>query len=498
MRRIAILLCAAGVFLGGLFLTDAAAGQWLLDYVPGRPLVAFRAADFGALAERVQALPAAQEYLAGTARKAYEDSKLALKLTDRAQRLAKLAEMPLTLAALVETARGETALAIYDIGELQFLLLVRLTPVEQAQLAFVQRKEAFTERVYHGRTYRARLDEQAGLAFVYCQQDDLLIVANNVDLLEGALLAQSAPDKQPRLVDEEDFRRLQQLESSFAEADALLFLDMNLLKDDRYFRTYWVWKNWRRFAGLKAGMVGFFCDGARIVERRVLLGDTIAETPRRLDFEGAGMTAYQAGGEGATEQLAAFLGWNLAGLDIDSHVASRLLVAQPVTDEQTGLQTVRLGAALDAATLSPRTVLEHLAARIGEQRPALRARLKPQDREGGVLALSLLPGWTGAYVVRRGELLLLANDETLLRDMSAHVAFGEAGVWHAARVDGAATAAVARFVEQADRLGAVYDDGAEFTTGVLQYLLVAAGRFNRMQTVTRPVADGLWSETVWQ
>lgn len=496
MRRIVLLLCTMAGILCFLLSASVTAGESLLEYVPGRPLAALRAADFGALAARVKVLPAAEEYLNSNARAAYADSKLALKLDNQAQRLSKLAEMPLTLATLAEKAPGETVLALYDIGNLQFLLLVRLDPVAQAELPFVQNKDRFTERVYNGRTYLARRDERSGQVFLFYQQDDLLFVANNVGLLESALLAQSKPAEQPRLVDEEDYRHLWELAPSFAEFDALLFLDLNLLKDDRYFRTYWVWNNWQEFAGLKAGMVGFSCDGAQVVERRVLLGDTIAATPRGLAFGGAGMTGYQAGGEGAGKQLTAFLGWDLSGLEIDPHVTSRLLVAQPVVDEQTGLQTVRLGAALDAAGLSPEAVIETVTARLAEKRPALRGRLTPQTKDG-VTTLTLLPGLPGAYAAQKGEILLLANDEALLREMQTQVDFTEAGVWRAARVDGAAATAVAEFVNQADHLGLVYDSGADFTTGVLKYLLVSAGRFQHLQTVTRPIADGLWSETVW-
>jgi hypothetical protein len=66
--------------------------------------------------------------------------------------------MELTSRRWLRHAGSETVLAVFDIGELSFLLLVRMSPAEQAKLAFVERRGDFTERVYEGRTYRAKID----------------------------------------------------------------------------------------------------------------------------------------------------------------------------------------------------------------------------------------------------------------------------------------------------------------------------------------------------
>jgi hypothetical protein len=473
-------------------------GSSLLAMTPGRPLVAVYAANLGALAGRVAALPAAQAYLHSKARDAYADSKLALKLADRAERLSALAGMPLTVDALLDAAKGETVLALYDIGNLEFLLLTRLPAAEQAKLAFVADRAKFTQRVYDGRTYYAKIDEAAGLAFLFYQTDDLLIVASSPDLLESALYAAGKAAGQPRLTDDPDYRKALALDPAIGESDAVLFLDLGRLHRDRYFQVYWAWKNWRDFENVPAALVGFTCDGRSMRERRALLGSPSAPPPNELTYQGEGLTAFTAGGAGTVAQLSALFGWDLSALGLDEKAAARLLVVAPHVDPTTGLVDARRGAVLAAPGIEPARAVESVAAALREKRPALRGKLTPKTGPDGAAALTLLPGLPGVYAARQGDLLLLADDPDFLKQLAAQTRAGRPGPLWKVRNDGAAATALGDFLRQAARLGAVQGEGAEFTAGPLIDILNAAGAFGRLEAVARPVDGGVLGETLWQ
>lgn len=467
----------------------------LLDLVPARPLVAVHATDLGDLAKRVRSLPAAKTYLGSHAHDAYQDSKLALKLAARAKRLGELAGTSLTLETLLDNAHGETVLALYDIGELDFLVLARMGAADQAKLDFVQRRADFTERVYAGRTYRAKIDFDAGLAFVFYQDGDLLLVASSVDLLEGALLARTGGAEAARLTDDEDFQKLAAMAQS--DSDAVMFLDLTRLVKDRYFRNYWVWRNTAGFAPWRAARVGFSCDGKTIHETRALLGSEPPAAPQTLTYAGEGLQEFVPGGAELTAQLAAHFGWPLTEPTWDNGASARLLVVEPYVDPATGLVDVHLGAAV-RTNLDPTTALQAIADSVAAQRTALRSRLQVIPGEDGTAELTLLPGLSGAYAKRRGDLLLLASDPAFLDKLAAKVAATDDQVARRVHATGSAASLLATFLRQTAQLDNGFGGHSAFTADVLPHLLDAAGRFDAMTSTTRPVKGGLLQETTWR
>jgi len=497
MRRGWMIVIAAVLATSAWLVSAALSREPLAALVPGEPLVAVVAPDLPTLAARVRQLPAAEAYLQSRAHDAYRDSKLGLKLADRAKRLGKVAGMELTLATLLRHAGSETVLAVYDIGELSFLLLVRMSPAEQAKLAFVERRGDFTERVYEGRTYRGKIDPDADLAFVFYQQDDLLMVADRVDLIEQALQAQAKPTSLPRLVDAERYRKLLAMEPAAGAADALLWLDMAALREDRYFRAYWAWQNFAELQPVEAALVGFACDGKSMSEKRVLLAPAPAATSTGPAYDGPGLVSYVAvDGEGE-KSLAAHLGWPLTGTGLADTTAARVLVAEPYREAETGVVRLRLGAVVAVPDVEPSALLQQTADRLRRAMPHLPASFALQN-DNGVVSLRIAPELTGAYAARRDNLLFLANDRALLDRLRNATKPDGASMREALRVDGEAANLLADFLRQAGRLDAAQGEGATFAVETLPLLLEAVGKFDRMNAVTQAHADGWRQETTWR
>lgn len=497
MRRLWIIVMVAVLVPAALLVSAALSREALLTLVPGEPLVAVAAPDLPTLAANVRKLPVAEAYLAGRAHAAYRDSKLGLKLADRAKRLSKVAGMELNLSTLLAHGGSESVLALYDIGELSFLLLVRMSPAEQAKLAFVQRQGDFTERVYEGRTYRAKIDPAADLAFVFYRQDDLLMVSNRVDLIEQALLAQAKPTTLPRLVTSARYQKLSAMQPGAGEADAVVWLDMAALREDRYFRTYWAWANLDEMERLEAVLVGFDCDGRTMRERRALLGPSPQETAAGPAYDGPGMISYAALDADLEKTLAAHLGWPLTGAGLADTSAARVLVAEPYREPETGIVRLRLGAVVAQSPVEPAALLRQVADHTRQAMPRLPASFAPQN-EGGVVSLRVAPELAGAYAAVQDGLLFLANDRVLLDRLRAETGREKINTVERLQVDGAAAKHLAVFLRQAGQLNAAQGTGANFATETLPLLLEAAGSFKQMKAVTEAVADGWKQETQWR
>jgi hypothetical protein len=486
MRRLWILAMV-------LVVATPAAAESLLDLTPGRPLVAIHANRLGAFAERLEELPAAQAYLESPAHDHFRDSKLALKLASRAKKMAKLAGQPLTLGTLFAQAKGETVLALYDIGELHFLVITRLPAAEQAKLAFVEKRAAFSERVHAGRTYHARVDYDAGLAFVFYQEGDLLMVASAVNLIEAALAAR-AGGGDPGLTQEADYLAAQPLVQPRAQ-EATIWVDMAKLNTDRYFRNYWIWNNRNELAATRAVLGAVACDGS-LTERRVLLGPTIKTQAPVLAMPGGPLQSFSAGGAGTADALQAHFGWQLGGEPWDAATSARLLAARPQVEEASGLVGLVRGAAL-VTELDPAAALAAIAEPLQKKRPALAARLQP-DASGEVATLSAGPGLPTVFARRQGALLLIADDEKFLAEMAAEVRAGEATALTWARADSAAARLLVKQLHQADDLRLANGDGGAFLADVMPDMLEAATEFKRTEFTVRPVEGGLLQETIWR
>jgi hypothetical protein len=124
MRTIVIFLLIAGVSMGlGWAAYQAAATPEapLSRYVPSGPLLYLQAKDFSALLADWNRSPQKQAWLAGSNYEVFSRSRLLLRLKDAGKQFATAAGLPPDMNFLSQVAGSESALALYDIGKLQFV-----------------------------------------------------------------------------------------------------------------------------------------------------------------------------------------------------------------------------------------------------------------------------------------------------------------------------------------------------------------------------------------
>ena len=236
--------------LGGLLLLAAAA--WLgaqalapskpaADLIPAGALFYLEARNFGQLVAHWDASPEKKAWLASANYQSFQRSHLLTRLAETRKRFTDAAGLPEDAALLPGVAGGESAVAFYDIGKLEFLYVTQIGSARFGESALGKVKQKFQARKAAGRDYfvLSRGDNTIAFALV----DDRLMLATREDLVAGAL----------QLLAGQNVAALRQ-ESWFIEAlakaaggstppDVRFVADLQKTSRTPQFRSYWIQHN---------------------------------------------------------------------------------------------------------------------------------------------------------------------------------------------------------------------------------------------------------------
>src|SRR5713226_1886222 len=88
---------------------------------------------------------------------------------------------------LTQMVGTQSALALYDIGKLQFLYITRLPSASSMQSALWQTRSKFETRSVGGVTFYLRRDPESEREVAFAVNGDYLLLATREDLMAGAL-----------------------------------------------------------------------------------------------------------------------------------------------------------------------------------------------------------------------------------------------------------------------------------------------------------------------
>lgn len=253
-------LCAAAV---AFVQVSATAGRPLAELLPAGALLLLESPDFGDLVTRWHGSPEKTSWLESANYQAFSRSKLFFQLNEAQAEFSAVAGLPTDVSLLDSIAGGESALAIYDIGELGFVYLTRLESARTFETLLWQRRANFESRSAAGVTYFARDDSESGRSVAFAVIDDLLIVGTSADLVARTI----------RLTTGETIARLSSEQWYSAAAPAsngqspALRMRYNLTALIRtpHFRSYWIHQNATALRSYSAGSseLYFTPDGLR-------------------------------------------------------------------------------------------------------------------------------------------------------------------------------------------------------------------------------------------
>jgi hypothetical protein len=226
-----------------------------------------------------------QKWLESDNYQVFSRSRLFLRLQEAQRQFAVAAGAPPDMALLDAVAGAQSALALYDIGNLEFLYISRMPSARAMQNVLWTNREKFEPRKAADIPYYVRTEPEKNRLVAFATAGDCLLLATREDLMAGALGLLSGKS-QPRLEDENWYKSAVSAAGprtvwygAGPAGDLRLVLNLPLLVKSPHFRSYWIQRNIAALKQYSAEVADIHRSETEIREERVLLkanppGDT--------------------------------------------------------------------------------------------------------------------------------------------------------------------------------------------------------------------------------
>ena len=196
------LLFAAVMITLGIAPQDATqAAPSLARFMPHGAILYLEAEDFGELLREWNASHVKTEWLASENYRAFANSRLFLRLAQARTEFASAAGIPADSQFLGQAAGEQSAIGIYDIGELHFLFISKIDSAAAMQSALWQSRGKLEPRTAGSASFFVKKDDASGRIVAFALKDSYLLLATQEELLAGALEAMNG-GAEPKLADE--------------------------------------------------------------------------------------------------------------------------------------------------------------------------------------------------------------------------------------------------------------------------------------------------------
>jgi hypothetical protein len=266
--RLRIAFSLGVVALAVWALVQAPAPRSLAGYVPAGPMLYLEATDFAALERDWNGSAEKKLWLESPSYDVFSRSRLYERLAGAQAQYAAAAGLAVDMPLVEAVAGGETALAIYDIGKLEFLYITRLPSARAMQSVLWRTRGSYETRQAAGVDYFVRTDAESHRAAAFAATNDYLLVATREDLIPAALklLAGSGG---AAVTGEEWFSAT--VGATGARGDLRMVMNLPALVRSPHFRSYWVQRNVSELRQYGGGIADVFRSPSEIREQRVLL-----------------------------------------------------------------------------------------------------------------------------------------------------------------------------------------------------------------------------------
>ena len=248
----------------------------LSEFVPAGPLLYLEARDFGSLLSRWRASQVKERWLASANYDAFAQSHLFMRLDEVYKDYAGAAGFAPDTAMLQSVAGSQSALALYDIGGLEFLYMTRLPSAKAVETVLWRSRANYAPRKAGGADFYVRT-AASGRVVAFAATNDVLLLATREDLIAGALELM-AHGSGKKMIDEGWFARPSRAAGS--AGDLRLVMDFTALSGSPHFRSHWIQRNVSLVRQYTSGISDLFLGDRAIREERLLFRATAStESP---------------------------------------------------------------------------------------------------------------------------------------------------------------------------------------------------------------------------
>ena len=244
------------------------ASTGLAALMPPGSLLFVVSPDFASLVRDWENSAEKQRWLASDNYQVFSRSRLFLRLQEAQAQFATAAGAPPDMALLDSLAGEQSALALYDIGNLEFLYITRMPSARAMQNVLWTNRAKFEPRKAADIPYYVRTEPEKNRLVAFATSGDYLLLATREDLMAGALALLSGKSS-PTLQDEDWYKRA--VSAAGPAGDLRMVLNMPLLVKAPHFRSYWIERNVTALKAYSAEVADIHRSPTEIREDRVLL-----------------------------------------------------------------------------------------------------------------------------------------------------------------------------------------------------------------------------------
>ena len=259
---------ACGI-IGWSLLQQTAPTRALDQIMPEGPLLYIESRDFSALLKDWNGSAAHAKWLKSDDYRVFSNSRLFLRLGEASDQFAVAAGLPPDMKFLVDAAGKESALGVFDIGNLELLYITRLPSGEFLESALWQSRNKFQPRTAAGKPFYTRKDEKSGRVVAFAVADDYLILGTREDLVAGSLELMSG--SKGRNLRQEGWFAQALASTSATSGDLRMVMNIEKLAVTPHFRTYWIQRNITEMQSYNIAISDLYREGALYREERVML-----------------------------------------------------------------------------------------------------------------------------------------------------------------------------------------------------------------------------------
>lgn len=281
-----------------------------LTYFPAGAMLTLEARDFGALLREWNGSQAKTAWLASDAYRQFVVSRLAQRMQEAQQEFSDTAKAGIDMDLVAQLAGDRTAFALYDAGELEFLLMTRMPEARFATSLLGTQRRNLSPRQAGGTPYFVMRNPGSAKTVAFGTRNEWLIVATSENLVAQALQRMASTGAANGLTTEDWYLRGARAAGSAGELR--MATNVDALYKSPHFRSYWIHRNREELAPFAATFSDLDRQPASWTERRVLVRkqaqaaatSNLAQVLRSVP-QGAGL--YQAWAQPSPEAAASLL-----------------------------------------------------------------------------------------------------------------------------------------------------------------------------------------------
>lgn len=279
MKLAAIFLIGAIVCAGmgwAAYQTTIPSEHPLSAYVPAGPLLYLEAKDFGALLKDWNSSPQKRQWTTTDNYEVFSRSRLFLRLKGAGEQFAAAAGLPPSMDFLSQISGTHSVLALYDIGNLQFLYITHLSSAKSMENALWQNRTKFEPRNSAGVDFYVRRNPESQKEVAFAVSGEYLLLSTREDLIANSL--QMMTGSKGGSVEAEPWW-LQSVAAAAATGDLRMVMNLEKIVPSPYFRTYWVQQNITDLKQYSAAISDLFRSEKQYREERTLIRKSEVEIP---------------------------------------------------------------------------------------------------------------------------------------------------------------------------------------------------------------------------